>query len=1369
MANFNFKQLSSTVAIVRYKGKKDVDEILQWAWDNYQFDCSSLEPSVKSEEKADDLRAKGNQYYKIKNYEKALELYNLSIVSAPHPVLSNEEVEETDDDPEFAFPRINPSRYGGVALEKCSALGKGFSNRSAIMLDLREYEKCLQDIDLAIEYGYPEELRPKLEERRVKCQNAQIADGASNWSQKDPVFYGLNYALKKNLSTKALKPPVLSDPNPSIPAFSSAAKLSYCPKKGRGMVATRCIKPGEVLGVERAFAIRLDGSLLLTHCSTCSLQCLNPLPCPGCSQVVFCSKSCRARGLSEDHWLDCKILTSVLAHELQARANSYKMLKTFNFSQVKSICSKLRSAQPSLPERLGFDSKGRYSSSSFQSVYHLYEGYGTYTLEDLISECLIAFRLTKLLEFSERYFVDDFNKPVPVNKEDFLETCRMLVSNSVKNDLNSFNTGKGVKIVSLFPAKSLLNHSCDPRMSHTTFGRTSFWYALRPIAVGEELTICYIDCFNIQPRQERRARLLRNQCFVCRCQACEENWPTRRDLPEIKFLCQNCHKPGADKDIHCSDCFLKMRGTIDASKAVELRRKARKVDSALNVLYELEDKIRMNQPISKSEFKCLCEASEVAFEYSVMPSEALVNFMGSVEVCADAGLIEASFSDDCFCMSWNMDKSECSVLVIESSGGAEEEVYGTGPATVADETEIVSAFSATSSGASLLLHPLTQWTSDHQKPLLPKASEMANFNFGIPFSGPILHHYKGEEGLNEIIQSIWDKKKYDSSSLELSVKADDKADMLRLMGNQFYKAKNYGRALESYNQSIMAALHPVLNDEIEETEEDTEFAVPRVNPSRYGGVPLEECTALGKGFANRSAVMLALEDYEKCLQDIDLALEYGYPEDLRPKLEERRLKCQESLRHPGTSNFKTEDIFEMLNSSFQQVSLKKILSTNPWKPPAIKDPNPSIPAFSSSVKLSYCPKKGRRIIATRDIKPGEILGVERAFAVVVYQPQLLMHCSTCTRWCLNPIPCPGCSQVIFCSKSCRTRGLSEDHWLECKILTTVVSRGLEFKALSYKLLKTYSFSQIKSMSNKLKSEKPFRPGHFGFDKKGIYRSSSYQPVYHLHHDLAHYSVEELIVECDRALQLARLLELSERFFVDESGKALRVTKEDILETCKILLNNFARCSQNSIVPFKGPKPLRLEKSATSLFPAESLLKHSCSPVTSHIYVGRDNCWYSLKPIVTGEELTVGNFVNFSLLPKFQRKQHLLLNSGIDCNCQACEENWPTRPHQPDFKWVCVSCNKPFSGECMYCNDCLGKGIPNKTPFELQMISQKVHSALDVLIQMQKKVASKEPISKVEFRRLCEASEVAFKHSVMPCKSLQDFMSLVDACAAACLL
>jgi hypothetical protein len=58
--------------------------------------------------------------------------------------------------------------------------------------------------------------------------------------------------------------------------------------------------------------------------------------------------------------------------------------------------------------------------------------------------------------------------------------------------------------------------------------------------------------------------------------------------------------------------------------------------------------------------------------------------------------------------------------------------------------------------------------------------------------------------------------------------------------------------------------------------------------------------------ANRSAVLFKLAEYARCVEDIELALEAGYPPSLRYKVAERRLRC--SLRLSPTQEKLAQDL-----------------------------------------------------------------------------------------------------------------------------------------------------------------------------------------------------------------------------------------------------------------------------------------------------------------------------------------------------------------------------------------------------------------------------------------------------------------------------
>jgi len=94
----------------------------------------------------------------------------------------------------------------------------------------------------------------------------------------------------------------------------------------------------------------------------------------------------------------------------------------------------------------------------------------------------------------------------------------------------------------------------------------------------------------------------------------------------------------------------------------------------------------------------------------------------------------------------------------------------------------------------------------------------------------------------------------------------DRSKKLRDIGNKLYQTKKFKEAIKSYTESMY------------EVTIDAE------------GKSKEIALALG----NRSAVYFQSGEYVKCLEDIEAALMFGYPEEMQYKLMDRqiRVKCQ---------------------------------------------------------------------------------------------------------------------------------------------------------------------------------------------------------------------------------------------------------------------------------------------------------------------------------------------------------------------------------------------------------------------------------------------------------------------------------------------
>ena len=169
------------------------------------------------------------------------------------------------------------------------------ANRSAVWIRVQKYEECLDDIETAIMFHYPENMLYKLIDRKAKCL-AALGDadearkcynrvilllpqsGLDN-DKQDTWKKDINKEIEKlksitskprQLSQKGLDiNALLPETNKTIPQFSSAVELAYNPLVGRHGVATRDIEAGEVVMVDTATAAHLMCSTRLTNCANC--------------------------------------------------------------------------------------------------------------------------------------------------------------------------------------------------------------------------------------------------------------------------------------------------------------------------------------------------------------------------------------------------------------------------------------------------------------------------------------------------------------------------------------------------------------------------------------------------------------------------------------------------------------------------------------------------------------------------------------------------------------------------------------------------------------------------------------------------------------------------------------------------------------------------------------------------------------------------------------------------------------------------------------------------------------------------------------------------------------------------------------------
>lgn len=120
----------------------------------------------------------------------------------------------------------------------------------------------------------------------------------------------------------------------------------------------------------------------------------------------------------------------------------------------------------------------------------------------------------------------------------------------------------------------------------------------------------------------------------------------------------------------------------------------------------------------------------------------------------------------------------------------------------------------------------------------------------------------------------------------------------------------------------------------------------------------------------------------ECLINIQWALENGYPADKIQKLNERKAKCKKLMRTKFSKDIKKEDIIKLSYPA-----------------------NPKVPFLIEGIEVRVTEKFGRGIYTTRDLKAGDIIGIDTAHMALIKHTNYNRCCNCSKKSMFNLIPC----------------------------------------------------------------------------------------------------------------------------------------------------------------------------------------------------------------------------------------------------------------------------------------------------------------------------------------------------------------------------
>ncbi|XP_023197563.1 SET and MYND domain-containing protein 4 [Xiphophorus maculatus] len=424
-----------------------------------------------------------------------------------------------------------------------------------------------------------------------------------------------------------------------------------------------------------------------------------------------------------------------------------------------------------------------------------------------------------------------------------------------------------------------------------------------------------------------------------------------------------------------------------------------------------------------------------------------------------------------------------------------------------------------------------------------------------------------------------------------SVKKDaEEASKCRETGNSIFKTRDYKAAALHYSQGICFA--PQSSEQ------------------------LSLC------YANRSAALYRLQQYQECLYDIDRALNTGYPAHLSHKLQDRHNLCLSHL--PMSVKTKYDQLYHVSNDDKCSKSLT-VSSSEAFRF-----------CICPQVSVGCSKEKGCHLVALQSITAGEVILSERPFSWVLIpgvekvkgkrgqgqdiQREIVFgtehkRCHWCLAETLCAVPCKGCSFSRYCSASCQQEAWEEHHHWECPLGAELAAMGVMVQ-LALRVTLKAGIEIIHRARQTIRDEQK--------------KSDQYNPYMTVFHLMQHTEHQSISLRFMCALTVATVyLKLSKAGPLPTSWKlsdASSITSQssdgpkkkggdtewssELWVVGSAVLRHMLqlRCNAQAVVTLQatGSENSRVQsmeeiRVATAMFPTLSLLNHSCRPNTSLVF------------------------------------------------------------------------------------------------------------------------------------------------------------------------
>lgn len=456
-------------------------------------------------------------------------------------------------------------------------------------------------------------------------------------------------------------------------------------------------------------------------------------------------------------------------------------------------------------------------------------------------------------------------------------------------------------------------------------------------------------------------------------------------------------------------------------------------------------------------------------------------------------------------------------------------------------------------------------------------------------------------------------------------------------------------------------------------------------------------------FLARAEAFLTWNEYRFALEDLTFVEEMNHllPNELRTMLARKKETCEKFLRANEKSLVSIEQVSDRRNGALVATEEKYVLKGGE---------NPRLPGASTLLDVEETVNAGKRVIAAKNIEPGNRLIIESPHAAILLPEFFGTHCQHCFSRFKAPIGCPDCSSVAFCGRKCRDTALASYHKYECKILVLLIGSGMSVLSMLALRMATQvgpagclrihralnrqdsaadgeeiaESSTITTTAEKLSKSAKRRSRRKKL--RDSRRAKGEETVEEEHREIKGEEGEKMAENVDlrvydlvthekrrtakdffeRSLMAAFLFKCLQKVgFFDNPSSNEETPNDREIAVASLLLKHLQLLQFNAHEVFetrlgmehrfRGSKPIYI---GVAIYPTVARFNHDCYPAVTRYFLGRCIVIRAIRSLRPGDVVAENYGPIFTKRNLEERRRNLAGRYWFFCECNACRENWP---------------------------------------------------------------------------------------------------------------